>query len=114
MRVSGTDHQWQIAILLYPGISRIDLVGFSLMLLGFASIHWVWKTREAVLSDQGTPIFPNATFDECPLNLDVLFVPPTSHRNAVGELDYLCFLADRILRAKCVVPLDFMQPKLFC
>ena len=84
---NGSVKPWQAAVFLHSGLRWVDLAGFSLMLYGFADLHWVWRLREAVLSQEGVPLLPTTTFDECPLHLDVLFVP--SGVGVVRELDCL-------------------------
>ncbi|MBB3003978.1 hypothetical protein FHX57_006357 [Paraburkholderia tropica] len=67
----------QIAMLMYPGMTVMDLIGPHCMfgsLMG-AKIHLVSKTMDPVTSDAGVTIVPTAAFDTCPRELTVLFTP---------------------------------------
>lgn len=91
----------EVGMLLYPGLTLLDLIGPQVVLARFAKIHLVWKTRETVLDDTGLGIQPTATFSECPQDLDILFVPGGLGMIEVMEdPDCLAFLADRGARAK--------------
>ncbi len=96
----------QIAMLVYPGMTVMDLVGPHCMfgaLMG-AKIHIVARTREPVTSDAGLTVVPNATFDSCPKNLTVLFTPGGTDGTlaAASDPQTLEFMADRGARAKYV------------
>jgi cyclohexyl-isocyanide hydratase len=68
----------QIAMLIYPQMTTLDLIGPLQMLdaMGNVQIHLVWKEMgKPVVSDAGVPILPTQTFAECPDNLTVLFAP---------------------------------------
>jgi cyclohexyl-isocyanide hydratase len=93
----------EIAMLLYPGLTLLDLIGPQTVFSWFANIHLVWKTKDLVISDTGIGIQPNATFETCPRELDVLFVPGGFGQNAImGDSEVLAFLADRGGRARCI------------
>ncbi|TXI50007.1 MAG: DJ-1/PfpI family protein [Lysobacter sp.] len=99
----GTD---KIAMLLYPGFTALDLVGpqyFFANLMG-ATVHLVAKTHAPVTSDTGLSIVPTATLDECPSQLDVLFVPGSGGGvlDAMEDPALVAFVADRGARAKWV------------
>jgi cyclohexyl-isocyanide hydratase len=65
--------------------------------------HLAWKTLDPVPSDSGPAIVPTTTFAECPMDLDVLFVPGGLGTAAVmDDADVLRFLAERAPRAKYV------------
>lgn len=67
----------QIAMLIYPQMTALDLVGPLQVLagLGNVEVHLVWKEKKPVVSDAGMPILPTRTFAECPDHLTVLLVP---------------------------------------
>ncbi len=67
----------QIAMVLYPGFTALDLVGPQYMLAGLmgAKVHLVAETMEPVMSDTGLAIAPTLTFKDCPAQLDILFLP---------------------------------------
>ena len=96
----------QIAMLLYPQLTTLDLIGPQQILatLGNVKVHLVWKTRDLVTSDSGVSIQPTTTFADCPDNLAVLFVPGGS-RGTLALMDdakTLDFLAKRGKSAKYV------------
>ncbi|MEW6639490.1 MAG: DJ-1/PfpI family protein [Pseudomonadota bacterium] len=66
----------KIGMLIYPGMILQDLVGpqtvFSILQ---ADVRLVWKDRNPVMTDVGIALSANDTFDTCPTELDVLFVP---------------------------------------
>lgn len=96
----------QIAMLMYPGMTVMDLIGPQSMfgaLMG-AKIHLVSKTLEPVTSDAGVTIVPTATFDTCPRDLTVLFAPGGTDGTLAAASDpaTLSFLRDRGMRAKYI------------
>ncbi|WP_437610115.1 DJ-1/PfpI family protein [Sorangium sp. So ce834] len=66
-----------IAMLIYPGFTALDLIGpqTAFSILEDTKIHLVWKTLDAVTTDSGITLLPTATFDTCPEELEILFVP---------------------------------------
>src|SRR5277367_2369569 len=66
----------RIAMLVHPDMVMLDLVGpqtvFSLLM---AEIHLVWKDPRPVPTDIGLAVQPTRSFEDCPRDLDVLFVP---------------------------------------
>lgn len=108
--MSGMPASWmgqeQIAMLLYPGFTALDLIGPQYMfasLMG-ATVHLVAKTRDPVTSDTRVTVIPSATFAECPRDLDLIFVPGGTQGtlDAMQDETTLSFLADRGARAKRV------------
>ena len=97
------ERRLEIGMLLYPGLTLLDLIGSQTVFSWYANIHLVWKTRDLVLSDSGIAIQPSATFETCPRELDILFVPGGMGQQAWGgDQDVLAFLADRGSRAEYV------------
>jgi cyclohexyl-isocyanide hydratase len=93
----------EIGMLLYPGLTLLDLFGPQTVFSWFANTHLVWKTKDVILSDTGIGVRPSATFETCPRDLDVLFVPGGFGQQAtMNDREVLEFLADRALRAKYV------------
>ena len=43
----------EIGMLLYPGLTLLDLFGPQTVFSWFANTHLVWKTKDLVLSDTG-------------------------------------------------------------
>jgi len=102
--------QWmgneQVAMLMYPGMTVMDLIGPQSMLgaLMGAKVYLVAKTLDPVTSDGGVTIVPNATLKTCPRDLTVLFTPGgTDGTLAVArDPEVLAFMADRGARAKYI------------
>lgn len=96
----------QIAMLVYPGVTVIDLVGPHCMFgsLMVATIHIVAKSLAPVRSDAGLTVIPTATFDTCPRDLTVLFTPGGTEGTltAASDAETLPFMADRGACAKYV------------
>lgn len=96
----------QIAMLVYPGMTVMDLVGPHCMfgsLMG-AKIYIVAKSLDPVTSDAGLTIVPTDTFATCPRDLTVLFTPGGTDGTlaAASDAETLAFMADRGARAKYV------------
>ncbi|HEY6421350.1 MAG TPA: DJ-1/PfpI family protein [Candidatus Binataceae bacterium] len=93
----------EIGMLLYPGLTLLDLIGPATVFSWYANIHLVWKTKDLVLSDTGIGIQPTATFETCPHELDILFVPGGFGQQVImSDSEVLAFLADRAPRSKYV------------
>ena len=93
----------EVGMLLYPGLTLLDLIGPQTVLARATKVHLVWKTRDAITTDTGIQIHPTATLNECPKDLDVLFVPGGGGMNPVmRDADVMDFLKDRGARAKYV------------
>lgn len=96
----------QIAMLMYPGMTVMDLIGPQSMfgaLMG-AKVLLVAKSLAPVTSDAGVTITPHASFDTCPRDLTVLFTPGGANGTLAAAVDpaTLAFMADRGARAKYV------------
>ncbi|WP_285712689.1 DJ-1/PfpI family protein [Erythrobacter oryzae] len=96
----------QIAMLLYPGFTALDLVGphyFFACLFG-AKVHLVTTGADLapVASDLGLAISPTVTLEDSPADLDVLFFPGGTK----GTMDVMrservmAWVKDRASRAK--------------
>ena len=93
----------QLGMLIYPGMTLLDLAGPQSALGMHGKTHLVWKTMDPVLTDSGISILPTATFADCPDDLDILFVPGGFGTNEVMvDAEVLRFLADRGQRARYV------------
>jgi putative intracellular protease/amidase len=96
----------QIAMLVYPRMTALDLIGPQYMfasLMG-AKVHLVGKTLQPVTSDTGVTITPTATFADCPKDLTVLFAPGGTQGtlDALEDHETRAFMADRGSRAAYV------------
>jgi len=93
----------EIGMLLYPGLTLLDLIGPQTVFSWFANIHLVWKTKDLVFSDTGIGIQPTSTFETCPRELDILFAPGGfGQQGIMNDGEVLGFLADRGAQAKYV------------
>ncbi|WP_340649786.1 DJ-1/PfpI family protein [Pseudoxanthomonas winnipegensis] len=76
VRLQGDE---QIAMLLYPGFTALDLVGPYHFLAGMmgAKVHLVSSGQDLapVPSDLGLAIAPTVTYADCPRTLTLVFVP---------------------------------------
>ncbi|HET6471104.1 MAG TPA: DJ-1/PfpI family protein [Pseudomonadales bacterium] len=98
----------QVAMLLYPGFTALDLVGpqyFFACMYG-ATVHLVTTepTLAPVKSDLGLAIVPTVTMADAPRDLDILFVGGGTQGtlDVMQRADVIAFLADRGARAKHV------------
>lgn len=95
-----------VGMLLYPGFTAQDLVGPQLMFSSTMDrqVHLVAKNLEPVPCDTGFSILPTLTLDQCPRDLEILFVPGGSQGtvDAMRDPELLEFLADRGSRATYV------------
>src|SRR3974377_2272359 len=104
-------------MLLYPQLTLLDLVGPHTVFSCFANIHLAWKTMHPIISDSGIVIHPTCTFETCPSELDILFVPggfgqqkPALNRAItrylrkilMSDAEVLAFLADRATKSEYV------------
>lgn len=90
-----------VAMLLYPGVTLLDLIGPQSVLTPSCSVHVVWKNTDLLETDSGIVMQATSTLDECPMNLDVLFVPGGDF-SIMRDDEVLRFLADRGSRARYV------------
>lgn len=100
---TGATQSPSVALLLYPGVTLLDLVGPQAALAAAAKVHLVWKTLEPVRSDSGIEVSPTTTLDTCPEALDVLCVP--GGPGQIGVLldpEVMRFIADRGRKARFV------------
>ncbi|KQO90549.1 DJ-1/PfpI family protein [Methylorubrum extorquens] len=95
----------RIAMLLYPGMTALDVVGPQGLLAGLApdTLHLVAQATGPVLSDTGLSLVATTSFADCPTELDVLFVPGGDGTTAqMRDAATLAFLRDRASRARWV------------
>lgn len=91
-----------IAMLLYPGMTALDVVGPQALLAGLADgrLHLVAKATGPVESDTGLAVVATHDFATCPRDLTVLFVPGGDGTPAqMRDAETLAFLRDRSARA---------------
>ncbi|WP_050044064.1 DJ-1/PfpI family protein [Bradyrhizobium sp. LTSPM299] len=94
------DRKLSIAMVLFPRLTLLDLIGPATALAFYADIHLVSSSMKPVSSDQGVTVLPTCTFDDCPEDLDVLFVPGgMGVIDAMVDVELLRFVRDRGERA---------------
>lgn len=100
--------QEQIAMLVYPKFTALDLVGphyFFACLFG-AKVHLVTTEKDLapVASDLGLAIQPTVTMADAPKDLDVLFVPGGTEGtlSVMARADTMGWIKDRASRARYV------------
>ena len=96
----------QIGMLLYPGLSALDLIGPHPFFaeLSNCQVHLLWKDLNPVTCSLGYSIVPTTSIRDCPRDLDVLFVPGGTAGTVamMNDQEVLTFLADRGSRARYV------------
>ena len=92
-----------IAMLVYPGVTALDLVGPQYMFaaLDGMRVHLVGRTPAPVTSDTGLVLTPTLDFASCPADLAILFAPGGTDGTlaAMRDADTRACLADRGARA---------------
>ncbi|MFE3254286.1 DJ-1/PfpI family protein [Nocardia sp. NPDC059091] len=96
----------QIAMVLYPQCTALDFIGpqYAFACLSGATVHQVAITMDPVTTDTGVTLMPTATFDQCPRDVDVLFVPGGTNGTLAAMRDdsVVRFVAERGGRARWV------------
>lgn len=93
----------EVGMLLYPGMTLLDLLGPQTVLSTSCNVHLLWKNLEPLETDSGVVLRPTTTLDECPRDLDVLFVGGgPGQGDVMRDPELLRFLADRGSRATYV------------
>lgn len=91
----------EVAMLVHPGVTYLDLLAPQTVLAPSCNIHVVWKNTDLLETDSGIITKASSTFEDCPKDLDVLFVPGGEFSIMLDD-EVLSFLADRGSRAKYV------------
>ncbi|QMW24181.1 DJ-1/PfpI family protein [Sandaracinobacteroides saxicola] len=67
---------FHVGFLLYPNLTQLDMTGPAQVLhrMPGATVHFVWKRIEPVMSDCGLALLPTVTLADCP-QLDLICVP---------------------------------------
>ena len=93
----------EIGMLLFPGLNFLDLIGPHTLLAHSANVHLIWKNLDLLTVDSGIAVKPTTSMENCPRDLDVLFVGGgPGLTDAMQDRTFLNFLADRGGRAKYV------------
>ncbi len=105
-RRSITEKPTEIAMLIYPGMTALDLIGPQ-QVFGYlpnTNVELVAKTKDLVRSDTGITIQPSKTFADCADPVDILFVGGGSDGTValMTDSETLDFLVRRGKTAKLV------------
>ena len=93
----------QIAMVVFPKLTLLDLIGPQTALGLHGVTHLVAERLDPVMSDSGIALIPTTTYDECPTDLDVLFVPGgEGTAQAMEDRKLLKFLQSRAETARYV------------
>jgi cyclohexyl-isocyanide hydratase len=93
----------QIGMVVYPGLTLLDLIGPQTALGMHGVTHLVAERLEPVPSDSGIALIPTTTYEQCPKDLDVLFVPGgMGTADAMEDVRLLAFLRSRAATARYV------------
>jgi putative intracellular protease/amidase len=95
----------QIAILVWPGFTALDVMGpYHFLAMPGAQVHVVTCLDDLrpVPSDRGVAIQPTATLKDCPEDLTVLLAPGGSPIAAARDARLVEFVRDRAARADYV------------
>jgi cyclohexyl-isocyanide hydratase len=65
----------KIGMMLYPDFTLLDLAGPQAVLGMHGQTLLLWKNLDPIMTDAGVALHPTTTFDACPDDLDILFVP---------------------------------------
>jgi cyclohexyl-isocyanide hydratase len=96
----------QVALVAYPGFFPLDLLGTKAVFddLLMTEVHIVAKDRTPIAAGRHVQLVPNHTFESCPAELDVLFVPGGGAGTVAAMQDeaLLAFLRRQAERARFV------------
>jgi putative intracellular protease/amidase len=97
---------YQVAMLAYPGMTALDLIGpqYAFASIMGAEVSLVAKSSAPLRTDTGVTLMPDLTFQQCPAQLDILFVPGGSRGTvaAMNDPETVAFIKDRGSRATWV------------
>lgn len=91
----------EVAMVLYPNMTLLDTVGPLTCLNASSRVYLVAATKDPIMTDTGTALIPTTTFEECPQQLDVLFVGGGGIE-VLQDKKTLDFIADRGSRARYI------------
>jgi cyclohexyl-isocyanide hydratase len=92
-----------VAMVVYPGMTMLDLIGPHETLHHRCDVHLVGADTAEFISESGVPLRATVSFDQAPPDVDVLFVPGgIGTAGAMRNARLLGFLADRGARARYV------------
>lgn len=105
MTVSVASSVWRptVAMIAYPGMTMMDLIGPYETLREHTELHLLGSTTDEFLSDSGAPFRAMELLADAPADFDVVFVPGGNGTiAAMHDRQIVDFLADRGERARYV------------
>ena len=100
------DKPLTFGLLLFPNLTALGLVAPQLVMskLPNSVVHLVAESAEPVVSDSDLAIVPTMTFEQCPEEMDVFFVPggPKGTLTALQNDRLLDFVSHRGSRARYI------------
>jgi cyclohexyl-isocyanide hydratase len=98
-----TDRRPTVSMLMYPGMTLLDLIGPQEALSALTDVHLVATNLDMMVSDSGVPVRATTAIADAPADVDVLFVPGGDGSvDAMRDSAILGYLADRGTRARFV------------
>ena len=92
-----------VAMLMYPGMTMLDLIGPHEALSHLTEVQLVATSLDMMVSDSGVPFRATTTIADAATDVDVLFVPGGDGSvDAMRNPDILDYLADRGTRGRFV------------
>jgi cyclohexyl-isocyanide hydratase len=92
-----------VAMLMYPGMTMLDLIGPHEALSHLTEVHLVATSLDMMTSDSDVPFRATTTITDAPADVDVLFVPGGDGSvDAMRNPEILEYLTDRGARARFV------------
>ena len=92
-----------VAMLIYPGVTDIDVVGPYSVLAFDTEVHLVWKNVDPLVADTGLRMVPTTTLAQCPRDVDVLLIPGGyGMKDVMLDLEVLEWISDLGSRARYV------------
>lgn len=97
--------KYHIGLVIFPGMTQLDITAPHQVfaLIPNTRVHLLWKSLEAVTSNEGMMILPTTPFEDCP-SLDVLCVPGGAMGvvEMMQDTEVLQFLASQSKTAKYI------------
>lgn len=97
--------KYHIGLVIFPGMTQLDITAPHQVfaLIPNTRVHLLWKSLEAVTSNEGMMILPTTPFEDCP-SLDVLCVPGGAMGvvEMMQDTEVLQFLASQGKTAKYI------------
>ena len=73
--MSETQPRLTVAMLIYPGMTLLDMAGPQTIWGLHGDTYFVWEHKGPVMGDTGTAVVATHDFKDCPTDVDILCVP---------------------------------------